>query len=67
MLSSKTSSTTRKLVLRFVLDHVDFRKRSLYLQEIIRMGRKDDCWRKALLIFLDSPFHTINKQQLVLN
>lgn len=58
MLRSFSNPTTRKLVLRFVMDHVDFRKRSLYLQEIIRMGKKEDCWRQALLAFLDTPFHT---------
>ena len=45
----------KKLATQFILQHADYRKRCLYLQEIIEMGRRDDLWRKALLAFLDTP------------
>jgi hypothetical protein len=37
------------------MDNIDYRKRSLYLQEIISMSRVNDVWRKALATFFDTP------------
>jgi hypothetical protein len=52
----RTNSTdAKKLVLRFILENIDFRKRSLYLQEIISMSRINDTWRRALAAFFDTP------------
>lgn len=52
----RTNSTdAKKLVLRFILENIDYRKRSLYLQEIISMSRINDTWRKALATFFDTP------------
>lgn len=67
MLRARSTSTTRKLVLRFVLDNLDYRKRSLYLQEIINMGKKEECWRKALLTFFDTPYKIASTQDQTLN
>ncbi len=55
MTGTPTSKAAKKLVVQFLLDNVDFRKRSLYLQEIIRMSRTNDVWRKALMAFFDTP------------
>ena len=51
-----SSSVTKKLALRFILDNIEYRKKCLYLQEIISMGRKDEVWRMALTSFFDTPF-----------
>lgn len=67
MLRARSSSTSQKLVLRYVLDNLDFRKRSLYLQEIINMGKKEECWRRALIAYLDTPYRTISVPGYVLN
>lgn len=50
-----STSEAKKLVLRFVMENIDYRKRSLYLQEIISMSRVNDVWRKALAAFFDTP------------
>ena len=51
-----TSSTaSKKLLLRFIMENIDYRKRSLYLQEIISMSRVNDVWRRALTTFFDTP------------
>lgn len=50
-----SSQTTKELAVRFVLENIDYRKRCLYLQEIISMGRENDVWRQALTAFLDTP------------
>jgi hypothetical protein len=67
MLRSHGTVVSKKLVLRFVLEHIDYRKRSLYLQEIIKMGRKEPCWRSALLAFFDTPLLPMPPRQFNLN
>ncbi len=52
-----SSQATKKLALRFILENIDYRKRCLYLQEIISMGRQNEIWRQALTSFFDAPFH----------
>ena len=49
----------KQLVLRYILNSIDYRKRCAYLQQIIALGKKDDTWRKALLTFLDAPLRKI--------
>jgi hypothetical protein len=49
-----SSQITKKLLLQFIQENMDFRKRCVYLQEIILMSRKNDVWRKALTIFFDN-------------
>ena len=55
MTPTYSSQTTKELAVRFVLENIDYRKRCLYLQEIISMGRENDVWRQALAAFLDTP------------
>ncbi len=55
MIRTSTSPTAKKLLLRFILENIDYRKRSLYLQEIISMSRLNDVWRKALVSFFNTP------------
>lgn len=55
-----SSNATKKLVLRFVLDNIDYRKRCMYLQEIISMGKIKDIWRQALISFLDTPLDRVS-------
>jgi len=52
-----SSETSKKLALRFVLENIDYRKRCLYLQEIISLSKLKDVWRKALLSYFDSPLN----------
>ena len=54
MIPAYSSQTTKELAVRFVLDNIDYRKRCLYLQEIISMGRENDVWRQALTAFFDT-------------
>lgn len=53
-----TSSVTKKLVLKYVMENIKHRKRSLYLQEIIAIGKTDKVWNNALLLFFEVPFTT---------
>ena len=55
MIRTYSSQTTKELAVRFVLENIDYRKRCLYLQEIISMGKENDIWRQALTAFLDTP------------
>jgi len=52
-----SSIAVKKLAVQFVLDNIDYRKRCLYLQEIIYMSRANDVWRKALASFFDTPLN----------
>jgi hypothetical protein len=55
MIPIYSSKATKKLALRFVLENLDFRKKSLYLQEIISLSKMNDVWRRALAAFFDTP------------
>ena len=55
MIRTYSSQTTKQLAFQFVLENIDHRKKSLYLQEIISMGRENDIWRQALTTFFDTP------------
>lgn len=57
---NSSSDASKQLVLKFVLESIDYRKRSLYLQEIISMGRVNQVWLKALHTFFDTPFEKIS-------
>jgi hypothetical protein len=67
MTNMHTSTESKKLALRFVLENIDYRKRSLYLQEIISLGKINDVWRRALSAFFDTPFHAPAVQSLSKN
>lgn len=55
MTRTYSSQTIKELVFRFILENIDYRKRCLYLQEIISLGKVDDVWRRALAVFFDTP------------
>jgi len=55
MISINSSDARKQLALRFILENIDYRKRCLYLQDIIFLSKIDDVWRKALVTFLDTP------------
>lgn len=56
-----SSYATKRLLISYVEESLDYRKRSLYLQEIISLGRENNVWRKALLAFLDTPYSLRNR------
>jgi hypothetical protein len=56
MISTYYSDVRKQLVLRFILENIDYRKRCLYLQDIIFLGKRDNVWLKALERFFDIPF-----------
>ena len=49
-----SSEASRGLIVQFIRENIDYNRRCSYLQEIIRMGKKDDIWRRALLAYLDT-------------
>ncbi|MEO5948649.1 MAG: hypothetical protein ABIP79_17675 [Chitinophagaceae bacterium] len=49
-----TSTVTKRLVLQYAQQNIDFRKRSAYLQEIISLGKMNKVWISALNIFFDT-------------
>lgn len=51
-----TSNAAKKLVFRFILENIDYRKRCIYLQEIVSLCKTNDVWRQALISYFDSPF-----------
>jgi len=55
-----SSQATKELTVQFVLENIDYRKRCLYLQEIISMGRENDVWRQALTAFFDTPLSKLS-------
>ncbi|MBS1918785.1 MAG: hypothetical protein JST17_00875 [Bacteroidetes bacterium] len=55
MTNTCTSEVTKKLAVRYILCDIDYKKKCMYLQEIIAMGRKDNLWIRALSIYFDSP------------
>ncbi|MBL7745346.1 MAG: hypothetical protein JNN00_17870 [Chitinophagaceae bacterium] len=56
MIRTTSTPVTKKLALQFILENIDYKKRCRYLQEVISIGRVNDVWRKALLVFFDTPF-----------
>ncbi|HKB43942.1 MAG TPA: hypothetical protein VKC90_06125 [Chitinophagaceae bacterium] len=53
MIGTYTSEVTKKLAFRFILENIEYRKRCLYLQEIISLGKVNNVWRQALALFFD--------------
>ncbi|TMI74799.1 MAG: hypothetical protein E6H09_02870 [Bacteroidetes bacterium] len=60
MVHTSTSETSKKLVMRFILENIDYRKRCQYLQEIISLSRIKDVWRQALISYFDSPMNQLS-------
>lgn len=50
-----TSRAAKELVLQFVLDSIDQKKKSVYLQEIISMGKRDQMWIQFLNAHFKKP------------
>ena len=49
------SRAARELVFQFVLDSIEQKKKSSYLQDIVAMGKKDRVWNQFLnKFFTDS-------------
>jgi len=55
MISTYYTDVRKQLALRFILENIDYRKRCLYLQDIIFLGKKDNAWQRALERFFDIP------------
>lgn len=55
MVNSASSKATKELLFSFILENLEYRKKCLYLQEIVSLGKADNIWQKALLAFFDSP------------
>jgi len=58
MIGLTSDSISKKLAFQYILDNIDFRKRSLYLQEIIALGKENKIWKQAILSFFDTPYVT---------
>ncbi len=59
MTGTFSSKTVKQLTLHFILQNIDYRKRCLYLQEIISLCKKEVVWKQALFQFFDLPFKSI--------
>ena len=55
MTTTNNSEAIKKLAFRFILENIEYRKRCLYIQEIIALGKENIIWWKALNVFLDKP------------
>jgi hypothetical protein len=55
MTPASSSPVSKKLAFRYILENIDYRKRCLYLQDIISLGKINDVWRLALAAYLDTP------------
>ena len=62
-----TTTVTKKLVLKYVMENINQQKRNIYLQEIITIGKIDKLWNKALELFFDSPFTSKGIQAICSN
>jgi hypothetical protein len=60
MISTYTSEVTKKLAFRFILENIDYRKKCLYVQEIISLGKENDAWRQALALFFDCTVNSFS-------
>jgi hypothetical protein len=54
-----STDATKELLLHFIMENIDYRKRCSHLQEIIAMGRVNTIWHKALTMFFKEPMHII--------
>jgi hypothetical protein len=49
-----SSRAAKELVLQFVLDSIEQKKKSQYLQEIISLGKKENVWMRLLNEFFQA-------------
>lgn len=62
-----SSKTVKQLAFHFILQNADYRKKCLYLQEIISLGKKEIVWRQALFQFFDVPYKSTSVNKLCKN
>lgn len=55
-----SSSVTKKLLLRYIIDNINYKKRCQYLQEIISMGRENEIWLQALNLYFKEPMNVVS-------
>jgi len=67
MTSVYSTTTTKKLVLQFILEGIHNRKRNEYLQEIVSMGKKNEFWMQALNNFFEAPYSLEQEEPIELN
>ena len=53
-----SSDATKKLLLQYIIENIEYRKRCLYLQDIINMGRENNIWHRALIDFFNDSMNT---------
>jgi hypothetical protein len=58
MIPACSSTVTKKLALKFILDNIDYRKKCIGLQDIVFLSKKYDIWRQALITFFDAPVNS---------
>ena len=66
MIPACSTKASKKLAFRYVLENIEYRKRSLYLQEIISFSKINDAWRKLLSLYFAAPLK-INPLQISKN
>lgn len=59
-----SSAASKRLALKFILDNIDYRKKSLYLQEIIALGKTNEVWLNALTTFFDTPYRIFSDKKI---
>jgi len=67
MINVSSSETAIKLVTIHFRSEEDIKKRSLYLQEIISMSRKERLWLRALSAYFGSPMELPSLRALCKN
>lgn len=58
---------TKHLLLLFILDNIEIRKRSAYLQDIIGLSKINTVWQRVLNNFLSRPLKPVAAQRFCLN
>ncbi len=67
MINVSSSETAIKLVTLHIRSEEDIKKRSLYLQEIVSMSRKEQLWLRALSAYFGSPMELPSLRALCKN
>jgi hypothetical protein len=62
MTNTNSSKAAKTLVLRFILESIDHRKRCLFLQEIISLSKVNDVWRQALNVYFENPLYSSSQK-----
>lgn len=54
MTPKNTSYVTRKLVLKYAMENINIRKRTINLQELSSKGKSNNVWKQALNLIFDT-------------